>query len=409
MSKTNLLKPQYSLLLVFFPLYFSSSGIYQSVVSETGLHLGETGLVFPLSLFVGILFFLYLLFQIILLKEIKKEIFNNFVVKQATFIFLFAAILMLCGVFINGNFAPIIRGGQIISGGVGIVISVYIFIYKQINPKVFFGYLGLFFVLIMILNYISSFLTIGISSFGPSLQPSIFGVGIYQSRVYYPYIVSLVCFMGLPFLKEKFNRFIPLYLLLFGFYIYCLQVRGALLSFLIVLLVAIIFYLDIPNKILMIVTSIFFVLSPIGAYVFDNLGRIGQIEKIQDLNGRTEIWKDILLNLDLVSFFFGSFMLDKDGVTAHNQYLQNLDLGGVLLLTPLILIITYIFICLYKSVALRNQDLSFLFLVFLIVFLVDLNVNVPLSNTNPAIVYWFYLSGLIYYFNRFVRKKEWLK
>lgn len=405
--KLNHIRAEYLFPLIFFPLYLTTSGIYKSEVSSTGLHLGETGLVFPISFFIGVIMLGIIIINIIHERKIHTAYFSNFVLKQAIYFFVFVFFLMLVGVIIEGSLNSLLRGIQIITGASGIIISIYLFGYKKINPKDFFGKVAILFILVICLNFISSYITVGPQSFGPSLQPTIFGIGIYQSRVYYPFIVSLICFMGLPYVYEKTKYFVLPYLYVFGFYIFCLQVRGALISFIILLSIAILLYLNFKVKTAFL-TSLLLLTLAFKEYITntDILGRFSQVEKFKNLNGRMEIWRDIIENMDTKTFLFGNFLIDKDGITAHNQFLQNLDMGGFLLIIPLILIFIFALYITIYSAFMKQKNITFLSLVILVNFIVDLNVNVPISNTNPSIHYWFYWSGYVYYLTSFYHEKE---
>lgn len=405
--KLQKIRIEYFYPLIFFPIYISTTGIYKSEVSSTGLHLGETGLIFPASFYIGGVLIFILLFNCLKRGSISKHIFSNFIIKQSLFVFVFVFFLTLVGVIMVGSLEPFLRGGQILTGAMGIVISVYLFSYKKLNPEKAFGKIAIFYVFIICLNYISSYMSVGIVSFGPSLEPSIFGIGIYQSRVYFPYIVSLICFMGLPYIYKKVNYLVVPYLLIFGFYIFCLQVRGALLSFIVLFLIAVAYFVSMKLKIVISVLILLIIIS-LKETIFNSemLGRFAQLEKIEDFNGRTAIWNTIIMDIDIKTLIFGNFFIDRDGITAHNQYLQNLDLGGLFLIIPLLtILITTAYITL-KSILLKRKDLAFISFVVLVNLIIDCNVNVPLSNTNPSIHYWFYWSGYAYYVATYYKQKR---
>lgn len=399
------------IVLTFSPIFITKSGIYQSYVTETGLHLGETGLVFPLSFFIGMFLFLY--FIVVTLKNQKIYLgdYSNFKFIIFTFLFL-GFFLSSIGVIINSDTSVYLRFLQFCTGYVGFFLFWYYFVYKKYEIIEVFGYIGLTYLLVIILNYGYSIMKIGLRSFGPDLIPSIGFFGIYQTHVYYPYIVTLICFMGLPYLHLKYQKLIIPYLSLFMVYVLCWQVRGAIFTFFIALIIAFFIYLNAKERIKYIIlfTIVFIFLQiKLGNDFF--IGRFADIDSISSFNGRTEIWLSIFHNINSFSFIVGNMFKDIDGISAHNQYLQFFDLGGILFLSPLIVLWGWFFFkwillyIKYKNIKKPELLTAIYFLSIIMVnFLIDLNVNTPLNVTNPAIHYWFYWAGVVFFVGKVMKK-----
>lgn len=390
--------------IMFLPIYISTSGIFISEVSVTGLHLGETGLVFPLVFFIGILLFFSILIKVLKNRKINKEILKNPITRIFITLGIYFVFLVAIGSLFSGNYKGIIKLLQYLTGGAGIAISVYLFSVKRISPPRFFGYLAVFFLIIIFLQSVTSIAMFGINPLSGTIYPSILGAGIYQSRVYFPYIVTLIFFCGLPYLIKRFGSLSILIFIVYLFYIFTLQVRGAMVSFVVMSTFYLLFASNLKLKYwaLLPVLSIPFLFEFISSNK-DFLGRIGEVEKVQDLNGRTDLWMSILTEMKISNFLFGSYFNDIDHISAHNQYFEFLTLGGFFPLIVLILLFIYSLKMFKDSFKYNDSTLKIFSLIMITTLLVDLNVNVPLINTNPAIHYWFFWSGICFYHMRLIK------
>lgn len=394
---------------IFTPIYFTTSGVFIAEVGESGLHLGMTGLVFPLVFFLGIVFFLYTLKHILATKSVNMEIINNKMILLFFMIGSFLIILTLIGILLTNDLGGIIKLGQYLTGGIGIIVSIYLFSIKKMDPSYFFGKLVILYTVIIIIHYLTSIILFGLNPISGSVYPSVLGAGIYQSRVYYPYLVTMIFFAGFPYLTNRFHKYTFLFYILFLFYVFTLQVRGAMISFLVISVLVLVFSLKAKAKYYAFFVIFFFlILFNIFVENIESLGRIGEIEKIKDLNGRTIMWIEVFKNLSIENIFVGSFFNDIDHISAHNQYFEFITLSGFIPLTMLGfvgLLAIKIFLDSYKY---NDNTLRVFSLLIFSTLIIDMNINVPLTNTNPAIHYWFIWSGIYFYYIQ-VKKKAGLR
>ncbi|MFJ8234255.1 hypothetical protein ACIQ34_00775 [Ureibacillus sp. NPDC094379] len=399
------IKKQYFYVFIFLPIFFTTSGLYKSYVTETYLHLGDTGLVLPIYFLVSIFFLILILLNLFRFHRLKFE--DLKIKKFALAIIVMGLILAGLGFILSANSSGFIRIGQIITGLGGVIIAYYLFEIKKINIEKFFGLLGILYFVIIILNYMYSISLVGLASFGRALQPSWGLFDIFQTHVYYPFIVNAICFMSIPFLLAKYGRWIYPYLGLYFIYLLNWQVRGAIISFIFMLIVTIFLKLNINKKFEVILFFITFISILIMFIDVEELvGRFANVEGVKNLSGRTDIWSNVFENFNMIDFLVGSLFLDLDGVTAHNQYLEFFDLGGILYLSILILLLLNIIKAFFSSYILFGirDNLTFYLIIILVQVIIDFNVNVPMSNTNPAIFYWFYISSIFILFNRKINK-----
>ncbi|MFC4712924.1 O-antigen ligase family protein [Planococcus dechangensis] len=392
--------------IMFLPLYITTSGIFIAEVSVTGLHLGKTGFVLPLVFFIGILLFFNILVKTLKTHRINKDILENPIIKIFIIFVVYFILLVAIGSLFSGNYRGLIKLVQFLTGGVGIVISVYLFSIKRISPPQFFGYLTLFFVVIIFIQSVTSIVMFGVNPLSGAMYPSILGAGIYQSRVYFPYLVTLIFFCGLPYLIKRFGSWTIILFLVFLFYIFTLQVRGAMVSFVVMSVFYLIFVSNIKFKYLALFPAL--AMPFLFEFISSNkevLGRIGEVEKVQDLNGRTDLWINILKEMGTSNFLFGSYLNDIDNISAHNQYFEFLTLSGFFPLMILTVLVVFSLKMFKDSFKYNNHTLRIFSLIMITTLLVDLNVNVPLTNTNPAIHYWFFWSGIYFYYMEVVKGK----
>ncbi|MEM1502837.1 hypothetical protein RG959_05390 [Domibacillus sp. 8LH] len=384
--------------LFFLPLFITPQGLYQSIATEDGLHLGDSGLVFPIYFFIGSFLFLYVL--MLFIKEKKIFILSSEIKKVVLCIGTVGFFIASTGVIIYSDINAYVRFVQMITGFAGLFISWYLFEYKKLDIEKFFGQLGLMYFWIIIINYLYSFTEVGLASFGRALRPSLGLFDIYQTHVYYPFILTTVLYMSLPYIMKRYKWFIYPYIGLYFLNLLSWQVRGAIISFLLMLLIAFFVKFKVLQKVNIILFSILFLCLLIYNFGLELIvGRFDNTSGVQSLSGRTDIWKSVFEDFYMVDFLFGDFYQDIDGITAHNQYLEFLSLGGVLLLLALLTTLFYLLVFIWSNFQKREINLLYFGLILLIQWIVDFNVNVPISNTNPAIFAWFYLNSIFVMLN----------
>lgn len=393
----------YGYLLIFVPIFLTPNGLLKTEIIGNNIHVSDTGLVFPIYFFIGIIISL-----ILFLSMFKRGEITYITPEVKIYILIIGFIGLLIssmGVIINADVRVYMKYIQILTGFIGVVISWYLFEYKQINIEKFFGKLGIVYFVIIILNFLYSFIKVGIDSFGAGLLPSIGVFGIYQTHVYYPFIVNVILFMSLPYMLKKYNNFLYIYLGFYILYLLSWQVRGAIISFIVMFIIAFIFKLKNSQKIKITIISLIFLFIIVYYFGLEILlGRFKDIENVKSFSGRTDIWISLFQDFDIQILFVGNLFLKGDISSAHNQYLEFLYMGGLLLLIPLLGILINLMLILYrviKNKKLRhNNNLLYYILILLAQWIVDYNVNVPLSNTNPAIFYWFYINSIfvLYHF-----------
>ncbi|WP_204256509.1 hypothetical protein [Mammaliicoccus sciuri] len=373
------------LCVIFIPMFFSIHGIYKGIIAENGLHLGESGLIFPLIFFFGIYSCLSIIYHSLKTKEL---IINKNVIVIIISIITYAICITSIGYISHLDIIVFLRLIQFLSFIFGFSIYYHLFIIKKYNFNLFFNSLFKLLLFIVVMHYISSLIELGFINSIKSISPNIYGFGIYQSRVYYPYLVVCIFYFSINFISN--NKLKIIGILLIGLYVFSLQVRGALISY--ILFTTLFFILNIKNKLcLLLLTLLTIVIGGIG---FKNLGeaslgRFGDIGKFATFNGRLEIWaKDLVIN-NPSQLLIGNLFYDPDNISSHNQYINFYVYGGATLLLMMgIIIILFVFLLL-KTISYKDNRLIFILLSFFIPIIVDLNVNVPLNNLNSSIIYTF--------------------
>lgn len=401
MKKINLLN--IIIPLFFFPIYFTLQGIY-----KVGVY--SRGLVLPLTFFLGII-----VFCIMFVNSMLKK---NVVIKTKTLIYVIILYyLMLCHTLVGYLFyyqgTSVILYFQQLTGLLGIFIAVWIIKSRKMKLEDIYFKLSIVFTLAILSNIASSINKVGIiQTFSRQIYPSTHLGGIHQIHIYYPFIVSMVFLFALPIWEKHKYLFLPVYSLV-TIYIVMLQVRGAILSYLTGLISYFMIFTK-RNKFVKLVT-----LTLIFTFLFIFLPRdviIGRFDTrgsgTSFISGREKVWEVYLKNLknDPLYIIRGSYLksnmankLSEDplrqgvGHSYHNQYIEIIDSYGIIIfLAFMAIILKFLFIC-RKQVLRLNKDKRqiynyWLFLV-LLHFIIDLNVNVPLRVTNPAIMYFFYWTS----------------
>ena len=143
-------KKKYWYILFFIPLFFTPSGLYESYVTENYLHLGDTGLVFPLYFIIGSLLFVF--FIMIFIKNNSITLITREIKLNILLLGLIGFLISSVGFFLNSDLMVYIRYIQMLTGFVGIFISWYLFELKKIDIDDFFGKLGIMYFYIIIVN-----------------------------------------------------------------------------------------------------------------------------------------------------------------------------------------------------------------------------------------------------------------
>lgn len=392
------------MLLFFFPVYFSIDGIYK----YTGL--GETpsrGLILPFTVILGI--YSILCMAINNLKLPKVRIQNKLLPMIVILVYLIIMHTLL-GYGLFNNLSSILLNLQYLSGILGIYISIYLINYRKLGVEKVFYYISVLFLLAIISNISISILKVGFTqTFSRNIYRSTFLGGIYHVLVYYPFIVSIVFLFALPFWERNKKLMFPVYLLV-TIYVISLQVRGAIISYLLGL---IIYFLKFSrkNKIVIGISLILMIVLVINLLPTDILfGRF--LDKNSSfISGREKIWKVYIENLsnDPLYIIRGSYskastsnLLNDDPFkrglhSYHNQYIEIIDSYGIfILILFLSILVYYLLICFKKVKHLKlNKDIYYYWITLVILhFVIDLNVNVPIRVTNPAIIYLFYWTSI---------------
>ncbi len=388
--------------LIFLPIFFTLNGIYKGVVTENGLHLGESGLVFPLIFFWGIYTCISIINHLIKTKELRL---NKNISTIITLIVIYTTCVTSIGYVYHLDIIVFLRLLQFLSFIFGITIYYYLFIIKEYDFDLFFNSLFKFLVFIIILHYISSFIEMGVIPSVKSISPNIFSMGIYQSRVYYPYLIICLFFFSINFVTN--TQFKLIGILLMGLYVFSLQVRGALISY--ILFSTLFFIINIKNKLILMILSILTIMLLSVAFTHINivdLGRFGDIGKFTSFNGRLDIWnKDLVIN-NPIQLLVGNLFYDPDNISSHNQYINFYVYGGILMLILMSIIILGFIYLIYKSMMYRDFKLISILFTFFIPILVDMNVNVPLNNINSSIIYTFIWYCAFTYTFKEIKKYE---
>lgn len=391
------------LLLLFFPIYFSINGIYKPD------QLGR-GLILPFTFVLGIYCIIYISMNT--MKQGKINIEN----KLGPMIFLLIYLIImhtLIGYYKFKNINSILLNFQYFTGILGIFISMYLFKYRKLEIENIFFKISLIFLVAIIMNIIYSISKVGVAStFARSIYPGTPLGGIHQIFVYYPFIVAIVFLIALPLWEKKGLIYLPIYSLI-SIYIIMIQVRGAIVSY----LLGLVSYFIIFSKKDRLKRIFYFILITI--FVFKILPKevlIGRFASSSSsvISGRENVWKGYINNLvddpfyivrgsysksSTSSLFSGSAFEKGIGHSYHNQYIEILDsYGAFIFILFMAIILYYIYICFnnikYKK---HNRNIYYYWMsLVLIQFIVDLNVNVPIRVTNSGIIYLFYWTSLYF-------------
>lgn len=393
-TQTNKINNKFQwIVLMFIPIFISQNGIFVGVISETGLHLGETGLVLPLIFFMGLYTLTFIIINIIAGGNINI---NYQILILITLIIMYSLAISLIGFFFNNNYIILLRCFQFLTFVLGISLFYYLKI-RNIDLVSFLKSLFYFLLIFMIIHFISSFIEIGSLTTIEGISPNVLFFGVYQSRVYYPYLIISLLFLSSIVIKN--NKLKIFTFVLLGIYIFSLQVRGALISYLFYLIVYLILFFK--RKIILSITLIIvFIYTLIKGIEIENLqlGRFGDFEKFYTLNGRIPLWIESFQVDNVQQLLFGNLFFDSNQISAHNQYIQFFENGGVILFILFLLIVVIFIKLIMVSILSKDRISIFICMVYIVPLTIDLNLNVPLNNVNSTIIYtfiWFVAAKLI--------------
>lgn len=393
------------LLLLFFPVYFTVSGIYKYNSSDEII---AGGLILPFTFILGIYSVIYILIKT--KKNYKIKIQNK--LGPMVILLMYTIIIhTIIGYLKYQNISSLLLNFQYLSGILGIFIAFYFIKYQDIKVEKLFFNISIIFLFAIISHIIYSIYEVGsVQTFGRTIYPSTPLGGIHQMFVYYPFIISVVFLFALPLWEKKGMLILPVYTLV-STYIVMIQVRGAIISF----VVGIVFYFVVfskENRLLKffsLMLIVFLVVTILPKEVL--LGRFTDTSS-SVLSGREKVWKHYITNLlnDPFHIIRGSYskattseILNSDpmsqgiGSSFHNQYIEILDSYGIFIFILFaVIIIYYLYLCFKKIKYLDQDKINYYYWMFLVIIhlLIDLNVNVPIRVTNSSIIYLFYWTAL---------------
>jgi len=390
------------MLLFFYPVYFTLSGIY-GVESQSG-----RGLIFPFTVILGI--YCALAVGLNLLRHPKVKVGSKLPLMFLVLVYLIV-IHTLIGFGLFNNISSVLVNIQYLSGVLGVFISIYLIRYRKQSVKELFFNISIVFLVAIISNLSLSIVNVGLmQTFSRHIYPFTVLGGIHQIYVYYPYIVSVVFLFALPLWERRSKLTIPVYLLVTA-YILVLQVRGAVISYLLGLFT---YNLMFSRRSKILNTVIILLMIAFMFYVFPIDVLFGRFINTSSsvISGRENVWKVYIENLiedplyivrgsyskgSTAHLFSGDPFQQGIGHSYHNQYIEVLDSYGAFIFIVFTgSLLYYLFLC-TRKIRESNLDSSiYNYWITLVVyhFLIDLNVNVPLRVTNPAIMYLFYWTSL---------------
>jgi hypothetical protein len=399
-------------ILALFPIYFGLDGLYKTN------DITKTGFIMPLSFFIGIVIAILFVNKVMIYGRLRIPK----VIQRIPIYFFFALIISICGVGLSGDIVPIVLYAQFLSGVFGIILAIWFFCYKKMDFEWITGFVSKLYFVLIVLNIFRAVTTTGFAHFTSRFTevPGTPWWSIYHAFVYYPYIVSMVFLYAIPYWKQRVKTWV-FFLLYSGVFVYLwlFQVRGAVLTFGVGLLLYMFFYVKI-KKLIGTIISIVMLVSVLVLYLpYDMVvGRFTNNSEslIKSVGGRDYLYVSFFNNItsDRLYILAGSLFKGRQigetsaistdfnkgsiGGSYHNQYLEFIEYGGIFLLVGF-------FWCIYPiikkliqytrdSTNSQYKNVSYWMIIMLVQLVIDMNINVPLRVTNPAIMYWFYWSGL---------------
>lgn len=393
------------LLMFFFPVYFTPSGIYQSQAASL-VESTSGNIIFPFTVLLG----LYSLVKISTTKINNPKLrLESKISRMVTILIYLVVMHMLLGYALYQDTTSVILNLQYLSGLLGIFIAIYLVNYKKLNVEKMFFVISVIFLFAIISNVGVSVSKVGLEqTFSRNIYGATILGGIHHKIIYYPFIVSIIFLFALPEWEKRSGLMIPVYFLITT-YILILQVRGAVVSYLVGLVLYFMFFSK-KSKTISLSSILLIFISIISLFPKDILfGRF--MNKSSSLvSGREVVWKVYFENLikDPLYIIRGSYSkastsylswgnpLEEGIHSYHNQYLEILDSYGFFLFVFFLsILIYYIILNWRKTKKIKNNEILKYWLILTIIHMViDLNINVPIRITNPAIIYLFYWTSL---------------
>lgn len=392
------------LLFSFYPIYISLAGIYRG---ERDKYLIEPGgAIFPLSFYVGLLLTAFYIYKLAVKRDrIEcpapiKRLFGGLAVVSC--------LLALAGAGISGSVIPLVRCLQLMSGGVGIILAVWFLRISRFDFKELCGIISIIFLVHIAFHLGWSFYEIGWQTLSRSISLRTPFGGIHQFLIYYPYIVSAVFLFALPFWRDS-KWFIPIYLFV-GAYLSVIMARGAVLEYYFAITIYMLFFSKrlLLSRILVVSFWLVFIIL-----LLDDTVYLGRFSHSIVLGRREEYWFQMWENIRASTgyLFYGTlfggttlpagYAFDPSrslGGGMHNQYLDFLKYGGLILLS----FYGALFISFYVSASRKVKNIvnstgdrlaQWGLVIIILQCLISFNTNTPLRITNPAIIIWFYWTG----------------
>ncbi|MBF0557327.1 MAG: hypothetical protein HQL08_00950 [Nitrospirae bacterium] len=393
-------------LLVFVPVFFTTSGIYRGQRTNIGdiYSLQQGGLVLPLTFFIGVLIALFIILNF--LRNGKAYV--PAIVRPVLILFLVSTAMGLIGWIISGTPVPFILSAQFSSGYLGIVLALWFFKYRQMDFITACGFISKIYIVNMLLHMAYSYYMVGLVSTVRGMVPETPLWGINQIFVYYPLIISAVFMFALPYwLKYGKKVFVPVYLFVFS-YVYLCEVKAATISF----VSAMVFYFAVVNKDKRVIKAASVLIISLLMWFFSGHGRISS-HMFSDAT-RWAHYAAVSENIvkEPAHFIYGNLfggteitdsgrsILGPIGGSVHNQYVDYFQYGGIILLSAYALFFIAYYKYMMRGIDDVNKNPEQRFIIWWlgivsIQAIVDFNVDTPLRSVNPAIIYWFYWFGAL--------------
>lgn len=366
------------------------------------------GLILPLTAILGIVAFFFLTNYFIKNWKINLKYLNPMLVS----IIIFGTIILgytILSYALYSDIQSVVLSLQFLSGLVGIFISIYFVKFRKMDIKEIFRGIAIVFFIAIISNIVLSIMKIGVTStFSRGIYAATPLGGIYQILIYFPFILANVFLFSLPFWKSKYSKIMFIIITL---YLLSIQVKGAIILFVTGVIIYYWFFSQNNvrrNRIILIfVVTMMIVILPKEFLLGRFISSSGNL-----ISGREIVWQEyfIALKNNPSLLITGSFVKAKGISTKvgnitgggyhsfHNQYLEILDSYGLIIFSLFIVTIINFLKKIYNKIKfLKNEDAkvyTYFFIVILLNLILDLNINVPLRVTNPAIILYFYWTTI---------------
>jgi hypothetical protein len=408
---------RYLLILLFFPIHFRPSGVYRGRGDDlwfydvAGRIIEKGGLIVPLAFLAGVVVSILLFWRMAhrwtAFRSLKGWLLSFLPLVLASLV------LGLAGVLSSRCLAPGLLTLQSLSGLAGVCLAIWAFHWWKLDFELFCGRLSLLYLANILIHVAWSYHLIGMETFGRQIVFETPFWGIYQLLSYWPAVVAMVFLFALPYWRKKIVA-TPLFLVV-GYYLYFINVRTVVLYFLFGLLLFLAFFSEKKR-----LARIFLGLI-VAFLVFLAVMRHPWLKRFRmpDLGKRDIYWfmtldhiRESLWYLVYGTLFEAKTILPQTdwslgkslGVSYHNQYLEYMKQGGMLLLGSFLYFLTRFLKEIWGRVRTlyRSEGMMVgwgLVLIFLDVCL-NFNSNTPLRVTFPAVMTWFFWTGYFIHLNQ---------